>query len=290
MSQIREETYEGLSVPRQLSPTGRGKMAALLAVVAVIFVVGATWIALGTDDFFATYEGSGAFYEVVPFAAMTVPALAIVAFSVFALYLGGRRFMRIVSTSPVGLNGSDFPRTLYDVLLFRNMRGGGPGCNYPEENLSQGRRLAHSLVFYGFGLTLASTTLAAIYQDVFGLHPPYDLASAPVLLGLVGGVFMVIACFAMLDQKVRSRRILESKTMKGMDISFIVLILLINVSGLILLAARATALMGLLLTVHLGLVLAFLVTLPYGKFVHGIYRTLALYRNASEEAEPAKTR
>jgi citrate/tricarballylate utilization protein len=40
--------------------------------------------------------------------------------------------------------------------------------------------------------------------------------------------------------------------------------------------------MGILLVVHLGSVLALLVTLPYGKFVHGLYRTVALVRYHGE--------
>ena len=37
-----------------------------------------------------------------------------------------------------------------------------------------------------------------------------------------------------------------------------------------------------LLIVHLGFVLALFLTLPYGKFVHGIYRTAALMVYAKE--------
>jgi hypothetical protein len=40
--------------------------------------------------------------------------------------------------------------------------------------------------------------------------------------------------------------------------------------------------MAILLLVHLGCVLALLVTLPYGKFVHGLYRALALVRYHGE--------
>ena len=40
--------------------------------------------------------------------------------------------------------------------------------------------------------------------------------------------------------------------------------------------------MSALLIVHLGAVLALFVTLPYGKFVHGIYRTAALINYAME--------
>lgn len=40
--------------------------------------------------------------------------------------------------------------------------------------------------------------------------------------------------------------------------------------------------MGLLLLIHLGIVLALFLTLPYSKFVHGIYRYAALMKNARE--------
>jgi citrate/tricarballylate utilization protein len=40
--------------------------------------------------------------------------------------------------------------------------------------------------------------------------------------------------------------------------------------------------MGLLLAVHLGFVFALFLTLPYGKFVHGLYRFLALVQYARE--------
>ena len=68
-----------------------------------------------------------------------------------------------------------------------------------------------------------------------------------------------------------------------MDVTFLVLLLLTSLTGLLLL--RETAAMGITLVVHLGVVMGLFLTLPYGKFVHGLYRFAALIRFAREERE-----
>src|SRR5207247_102581 len=57
---------------------------------------------------------------------------------------------------------------------------------------------------------------------------------------------------------------------------------LLSLTGLLLLALRETTAMGTLLRIHLGIVLGLFLTLPYGKFVHGIYRSAALVRSVLE--------
>jgi citrate/tricarballylate utilization protein len=69
-----------------------------------------------------------------------------------------------------------------------------------------------------------------------------------------------------------------------MDVSFIALLVAISITGLLLLALRASATMGALLIVHLALVMTLFVTMPYGKFVHGIYRFAALLKWALERS------
>jgi citrate/tricarballylate utilization protein len=61
------------------------------------------------------------------------------------------------------------------------------------------------------------------------------------------------------------------------------LLLLVAATGLLLLAVRHTGAMGVVLALHLGFVLAFFLLLPYSKMVHGVYRGLALLRNAQEK-------
>jgi citrate/tricarballylate utilization protein len=67
-----------------------------------------------------------------------------------------------------------------------------------------------------------------------------------------------------------------------MDTAFTLMLFLTGVTGLALLLWRETPAMGPLLAVHLGVVFALFITLPYGKFVHGLYRYAALVRYARE--------
>jgi citrate/tricarballylate utilization protein len=61
---------------------------------------------------------------------------------------------------------------------------------------------------------------------------------------------------------------------------------LASVTGLLLWLIGQTAAMPLMLAVHLGAVMALFLTLPYGKFAHGIFRTASLLRFAIEKRQP----
>jgi len=61
-------------------------------------------------------------------------------------------------------------------------------------------------------------------------------------------------------------------------------------SGLALLALRETAALPLTLAIHLAAVMAFFLTMPYGKFAHGIYRVAALLKFAIEKRLPNRLR
>ena len=67
--------------------------------------------------------------------------------------------------------------------------------------------------------------------------------------------------------------------------ALLLLLALAALTGLVLLALRGTGAMGIALAVHLGVILALFVMLPYSKMVHGVYRGLALLRSAAERAE-----
>ena len=71
--------------------------------------------------------------------------------------------------------------------------------------------------------------------------------------------------------------------MLSMDVAFLVLLFLTSFTGLLLLGFRETAAMGSLLVIHLGVVAALFITMPYGKFAHIVYRYAALVRFSIEQ-------
>jgi citrate/tricarballylate utilization protein len=106
--------------------------------------------------------------------------------------------------------------------------------------------------------------------------------SVPAVLGTIGGVALVIGPIGLLVLTARRKDILTDPRQRVMNIAFLLMLLLVSVTGLLLLAFRGTGAMGILFAVHLGFVLGLFVTLPYGKFVHGLYRFLALVKYAGE--------
>jgi citrate/tricarballylate utilization protein len=182
------------------------------------------------------------------------------------------------------LDARAFLRATADAFSLRYLGGGGAGCNYPDEGFSHARRWLHHLVFYGFVLDLAATTVAAIYDHFLGWPAPYPLLSGPVVLGTLGGVMLVIGTVGLLYLKWQSDPLPAERRMASMDVAFLLALLLTSVTGLLLLALRETPAMGTLLGIHLGMVAALFIALPYGKFAHLFYRYAALIRNAIEQA------
>ncbi len=68
--------------------------------------------------------------------------------------------------------------------------------------------------------------------------------------------------------------------------AFILLLLMVSATGFALLLLRDTSFMALWLAIHLGTVMALFLTLPYGKFAHGIFRSAALLKFNIEKRMP----
>jgi len=234
---------------------------------------------------------AGGFYALFPHNLMVSLFAPIFVFSVWALSLGVWRFWREVSpaTSGAPLTSPAAAEAAKNALALTYLEGGhGEGCHNEDDAWTQSRQRCHHLTFYGFMLCFAATSVATIYHYVFGWSAPYALPSVPKLLGVVGGISLLIGTAGLWRLKLKRHPLHGDAAQTPMDLGFIALLFFISLSGLLLWLMGATVGMPLMLALHLGAVMALFLTLPYGKFAHGIFRTAALLRFAVEKRQPSR--
>jgi len=108
----------------------------------------------------------------------------------------------------------------------------------------------------------------------------------PVVLGTAGGIGLLIGAAGLLWLNLRRDPERGDIAQNPMDRGFIALLLSTSLSGIALLVWRDTSAMALLLALHLGVVMALFLTLPYGKFAHGVFRGAALLKWSIEKRQP----
>ena len=291
LAELRLDTYRKFCRPRFLACVFRrnGLTVALIAAISVVIIFLLTIFLRSPAKIFSTHIGENAFYSVIPYAYIVLPTLVLVLSISTSLSIELYNFWRETGGKLSQLGNLRAHLTaMGDVLRLKYLDGGGHGCNYPAERFSMARRWLHHFVFYGFLLCVASTTTAAIYEHFFHWGAPYPFLSWPVALGTAGGVALLIGTGGLFYLKLRMDINPATPRAFGMDVSFLVLLFLVSLTGLILLIFRATPMMGTLLVVHLGFVAAIFITMPYGKFIHTVFRYAALVKNAIEQSGEKK--
>ena len=283
LAAARVRSYEQYAWPAAFGRLFRAGSAGAVIFLAIAF----TFALLGA----ITARGAGVprplnadFYAVISHGALVALFGGVGVFVLLALAIGCLRAARdFASAGPVAHRAAgSVGAALRDALTLRHLHVAGADCATSLETRTPWRRIMHQLTAYGFGLCFASTCAASLYH-LAGQAAPYAYTSVPVLLGTIGGGALAVGTAGLLWQRRTRDRALTHDSQQRIDTSFTLLLLLTGLSGLALLALRGTPALPELLAAHLGLVLALFVTLPYGKFVHGLYRFAALLKYRREQ-------
>ncbi len=284
LAKVRTDSYARYAWPGPLRGlfNKNGLWVTLIASLSTAgFLTGfMAWV--DPDTLFGVHSGPGAFYKLMPHNTMVAIFGSVFAFSILALVMGLRNFLADIGPTAKGdLHGSLW-QAVHDAGRLRYLDGGGAGCVNDDEKPADSRRLYHHMTFYGFMLCFAATSVATLYHYLFDRIAPYPWWDLPVVFGAIGGIGLIIGPIGLLKAKWARHPDTPDEDRFGMDAAFLVMLFLTAATGLALLFLRETSVMGVLLAVHLGVVLGLFLTMPYGKFVHGIYRFAALVRHARE--------
>jgi citrate/tricarballylate utilization protein len=284
MAKVRMETYMDFAWPSALGALYKrnGLTVSMATAFGLALFLVLALISQGT----LWHEPlAGNFYAVFPHNTLVAVFGSVFGFAVLALLIGLVRFWREIT--PGQVSGVAVGEAAHYALKLKYLDGGhGLGCNDEDDKFTLRRRIYHHFTFYGFMLCFAATSVATIYHYVFGWEAPYGYTSLPVILGTVGGIGLLIGPAGLFYLNKRRSPLHGDKAQQPMDRGFIALLFWTSLTGLALLVWRDTSAMALLLAIHLGVVMALFLTMPYGKFAHGFYRCAALLKNSIEKRMP----
>ena len=288
MAKVRVQTYADYAWPGALGALyKRNGLTLSLALAAGLSLF--LLLTLAINGSLLGTPAGGNFYALFPHGLLVWMFAPVFLFAALALTLGVRRFLGDITpaTSGAAVTPPAASEATGNVLQLKYLEGGhGDGCNEEDDAFTLSRQRAHHLTFYGFLLCFAATTVATACHYLLGWQAPYDLPSLPKLLGAAGGVSLLLGTVGLFRLNLQRHPMHGDAAQKPMDLGFIALLFLTSLSGLVLWLGRGTSLLPALLAVHLGVVMALFVTLPYGKFAHGIFRSAALLRHAVERRHP----
>ena len=288
MARVRMETYTNFAWPAALGSLYRNNGLTLALATAGALVLFLVLTILATGHLLnepQTEPLAGNFYAIFPHDTLAWMFGIVFGYAVIALGIGVRKFWKEIGPGRPSKEARD--EAINNALTLKYLDGGhGEGCNDEDDRFTLRRRRFHHFTFYGFMLCFAATCVGTIYHFVFGWDAPYAYNSLPVILGTLGGIGLIIGPSGLLWLNLRRAPLHGDPDQKPMDRGFIALLLLTSASGLALLVWRETGSMPLLLAVHLGIVMAFFLTLPYGKFAHGVFRCAALLKWSIEKRQP----
>ncbi len=285
LSRVRTESYAEYAWPPVTARLFRKNAVAvslLTALSVALFLFGFATTE-HTRSAPAPADDAGLFYQQMPHHLMVLLFGGALLYAALALFFSARRFWRHIGAAQEPRPGiNSVMQALHDAARLRYLDGGGSGCPSTDDP-GHGRRGAHHLVFYGFLLCFASTCVATLYHYVLGREAPYPWYDLPVLLGTGGGVGVMVGTALLYRARTRSEVKVTDRDTASMAAAFLLMLFLTAFSGLALLVLRHTSALPVLLPLHLGIVFSFFLTMPYGKFVHGLYRWVALLRYAHEQ-------
>ena len=288
LAAVRQHAIRHYAVPRFLAAWANGAATLPLVLLIPVVLLAAALLAR------APLERALPFGEEHGFYAEFFPHWLLIGFyglftglACLAAVVGIVRFWKAMRAADASEEGYA-PTVGILPSLWRALRSIVTHDRFAKCQAQAPRRSAHLMAFYGF-LALYVVTLWAVLDlyvnpYVFGLPSlyPFGLLHPMKVLANVGGVLLLVGCVKAIADRRRDAPGAAAST--AFDWIFVWLLLAVGVTGFATEALRftvdpASALASVAYAVyfvHLVVVFQLLVYLPYSKFAHLLYRTVAI--------------
>lgn len=253
----------------------------LFAVPALLFLVILGWL----GNLTAFPPGQIVFSKFMPIMVVEIVFTAAMALSIAAAIAGGLRYWTAMSRAGgVADRPAPWPHiraTLFDILRHRKFRECTEEPAGTRRTFKGHLHRTHLAIFYGFLGLVVTTASVGVGIYAFGYLTPWPLWHPVKILGNVSGAVVIGALTVFLWRRIADARQAGKSTYS--DWLFLAVLLLTTLTGFgsqWLRLAEVRALAYPMYFVHLVFIFFLLVYIPYSKFAHLVYRSVAMVYSA----------
>ncbi len=229
---------------------------------------------LGSDKIVYSYS------SVFPHWALNTFFFFFTAVVLLVVITGVVRFWRALKSSPAADGKTSPAKSLYPSIISA-LKGIIAHNSFTKCTTSYSRLLSHFIVFFGF-ISLTVVTIWVMTAKFNPLIPgsfvyPFNFWNPLKMLANLGGVAIVVGCLLMIIDRLKDSQ--HAGANSYFDWALIATLFCVVATGFItelLHYARLVPHRHVAYFIHLVFVFALLMYLPYSKFAHMIYRTVAM--------------
>ena len=238
-------------------------------------------------------EGRIVFSTFMPILAIELVFSVAIALALVGAAMGGLRYWRAMSAASAASGNGHNPRahlaaTLLDILRHRKFKACTEAPAGTRNTYKDHLHTTHLAVFWGFMGLVVTTTSVGIGIYGFGYLTPWPFWHPVKILGNVSGAAVIVALVIFLWRRIVDARNAGKSTYS--DWLFLVILLFTTLTGFLCQILRLADMPRLaypMYVIHLVFIFFLLVYIPYSKFAHLVYRTVAMLY-AATSAPPAE--
>ncbi len=282
LAAVRSYAIQEYARPKKLADmiNNPKKLPVLMAIPVVLFlVIGLMAKLFGLHWLDITPNGDSIVHaKFIHSTLVDVVMIPTFFFSIGVFALGLRRFMADIhkdalicgKTDKEKIDPKGFVEALVKVIPTVLQHKKFTECGENAE-----RATSHMMVFFGFLGLFIVTNIFFVVMYGFGIHGPYSQLNPVKWLGNIAGVSLIIGAALMIKDRITK----DDQVSAYKDWFIVVLALALGLTGMLTQMTRiggAACMSYSIYLLHLICIWTFFISLPFSKFAHIIYRTVAM--------------